>query len=275
MKKLDEKFYKKKTWGSLSITAGKDIPNLKLRYLLELLREREIGDASLLEIGSGSGRILASIRDRDEYLRLSGIDLSEEQVALAKEAHKDKDIDFVAGNGEQLPYEDNSFDYVIFFDYLEHIEKPQVSLNEMSRVLKQGGFLHFVCPAEALGIYGLSTKIFGRHFKEQTAGHIQQFTIKNLEDMTRQTKLEIVDEYFSYHLLGSIMDYTMFTMLMNKHVANRFWSDNQYYATERKAKKTLFNRALALANAVAYYESRILRRSKMLATAAHITARKG
>jgi SAM-dependent methyltransferase len=223
-------------------------------------------------VGSGSGRILASIRERDRHIKLTGIDLSEEQTKLAKKAHKGKDINFVSGNGEKLPFKDNTFDYVIFFDYLEHIEKPQKSMNEMQRVLKKGGYIYFICPAEAQGIYWLSKKIFRRHFKEQTAGHIQQYKITDLENITRKAKLKIVDERFSYHLLGSIMDYTLFTLMLNKSVARKFWTDNKYYATGKEKRGGLFNHLLTLANAIAYYESKTLQKSRALATAAHITA---
>jgi len=279
MPKLDKKFYKEKSWGAISIKNAKDLPTLKLTYLMQILKARERKDATLLEMGSGSGRILTSIRDRDHDIGLTGIELSAEQVKLAKKANKGKRIDFVHCNAEQLPFKDQSFDYVIIMDFLEHIEQPQEALNEAARGLKPGGQLYAVVPAEnqAWSPYWVSNKIFRQHFKEKTVGHIQQYKIKELEQMVRKSELKIREEKFSYHFLGSLMDYTLFTMLLNKKVANVFWSKNKYYQGEDKKPSLasqILNGMMSLGNAVAYYESRLMKNRRLFATAVHITARK-
>jgi ubiquinone/menaquinone biosynthesis C-methylase UbiE len=270
---LDAEFYREKSWGAVPISDGRDLPTLKLRHLLELLRRRTKADATLLEVGSGSGRILSSIRQRDAALRLTGIDLSADQTELARRSHPG--IDFVCGNGEALPFPDGAFDYVIFFDYLEHIERPRESLAEMHRVLAPDGRLHLVCPAEAQSIYWLSRKLFGRHFKEATAGHIQQFSRRGLERLVQAAGFEIQEMRFSYHLLGSAMDYTLFTLMLHPRIYRTYWTHNQYYArTEAEKTDGLFNRLLRLGNTLAYWESQMLSRVRLGATAVHLTARK-
>jgi SAM-dependent methyltransferase len=249
------------------------LPSLKLRYLMDLLKTRANPAARLLEVGSGSGRILSSIRADDPAIQLSGIDLSLEQTELARSTHPD--IEFVCGNGESLPFADASFDYVIFFDYLEHIERPRASLAEMRRVLKPGGFLHLVCPAERQSIYGLSSWLFRRHFKETTAGHIQRFSRRELEELVHETGLSICGRRYSYHLLGSLMDYTLFALMLNPRVYAIYWSGNPYYAkNDAHPKKGFFQRLLKLGNAIAYYESKLLGRVALSATAVHLTAKR-
>ncbi|ACB77257.1 class I SAM-dependent methyltransferase [Opitutus terrae] len=271
--RLDEGFYRAKSWGSVPIQTARDLPSLKLRYLLELLQSRSSPRAQLLEVGSGSGRILSSIHGRDPELQLTGIDLSAEQTELARRTHPS--ITFVCGNGEMLPFGDATFDYVIFFDYLEHIERPAVSLAEMSRVLKPGGYLHLVCPAEKQSIFGLSSRLFGRHFKETTAGHIQQFLRADLEALVRAAGLSVIDRRYSYHLLGSLMDYTLFTLMLHPRIYQMYWRGNPYYATSvAPRKRGVFQRLLEWGNAVAYFESSLLERIAFSACAVHLTARK-
>jgi ubiquinone/menaquinone biosynthesis C-methylase UbiE len=270
---LDEAFYREKSWGAVPIRDARDLPTLKLSRLMALLRRRTKAQASLLEVGSGSGRILSSIHARDPELRLTGIDLSAEQTELARRTHPA--INFVCGNGESLPFTDGAFDYVIFLDYLEHIERPRESLREMHRVLAPDGCLHFVCPAEAQSIYGLSRALFGRHFKEKTAGHIQQFSRRGLERLVRDTGFSIETELFSYHLLGSLMDYALFTLMLHPRIYQTYWTNNQYYARSNQEQTGgLFNLMLKSGNALAYLESRLLGRVRFGATAVHITARK-
>jgi ubiquinone/menaquinone biosynthesis C-methylase UbiE len=273
MPTFDQEFYRTKSWGSVAIRSARDLPSLKLRYLMELLSRRTEKSARLLEVGSGSGRILSSIHQRDPALRLTGIDLSPEQTELARSNHPE--IEFVCGNGEALPFPDATFDFVIFFDYLEHIEHPRQSLKEMVRVLKPGGCLHLVCPAERQSIYGLSTWLFRRHFKESTAGHIQRFSRAELEGLVTETGLRITERHYSYHFLGSLMDYLLFALMLHPRVYAAYWSGNPYYARSASPqKKGLFQRLLQLGNAIAYTESLALRKIAFSATAVHLTAHK-
>jgi ubiquinone/menaquinone biosynthesis C-methylase UbiE len=271
--KLDDEFYREKSWGAIPIRDAWDLPSLKIRHAMEVLRRRSRADASLLELGCGSGRILSSVHARDPELRLTGLDLSASQIDLARRSHPA--IEFVHGDGEALPFADGSFDYVVFFDYLEHIENPPASLAEMYRVLAPAGQLHFVCPAEAQGIYWLSRKITGRHFKEQTAGHIQQFSRRGLERLVAAAGFRTTELRYSYHLVGSLMDYSLFTLMLHPRIYRTYWTSNAYYAqSEEQSKGGIFNALLRAGNAIAYLESRLCSRIRFGATAVHVTARK-
>jgi hypothetical protein len=48
--KLDTDFYREKSWGAIPIRDAWDLPSLKIRYVMELLRRRSRADASLLEL---------------------------------------------------------------------------------------------------------------------------------------------------------------------------------------------------------------------------------
>lgn len=45
-----------------------------------------------------------------------------------------------------IPVEDNSFDYVLCTQVLEHLYRPDVALTELYRILKKGGELWLTCP---------------------------------------------------------------------------------------------------------------------------------
>jgi ubiquinone/menaquinone biosynthesis C-methylase UbiE len=271
-------FYRGKSWGTRGIEPAWDLPTLKLRYLLEALSPRAELHASLLEVGCGSGRILRSLRECDAYLALTGLDVSAEQIDLARKAHAALGIEYRHGDGERLPFADASFDFVIFLDYLEHIEKPQASLAEMYRVLRPSGTLHFVCPAEGerLTLYALSRAVFHRHVKEQTIGHIQAFSLREIEALVRGAGFVPTRRRYSYHPLGASMDYALFALLLNSRIANVYWANDKYHAVAQAKEPSLagaaLNALMTAGNALAYLESRALGRVGAVAAAVHMTA---
>lgn len=75
--------------------------------------------------------------------RVVGLDFSQNMLnygaAKVKEAGLDEQIALVRGNAMQLPYEDNSFDYVTIGFALRNVPDMNQVLKEMLRVVKPGG----------------------------------------------------------------------------------------------------------------------------------------
>lgn len=65
----------------------------------------------------------------------------------------------VVCDAQELPFADGSFDNIVMFDVLHHLERPRFFLNEAARVLRKGGRVILVEPA----ITPIS-RIFYTHF---------------------------------------------------------------------------------------------------------------
>jgi len=94
--------------------------------------------ARVLDVGCGSGFIARSIRKTCEC-EVIGIDMREGAVRYARELARKEGVDvrFQWGHGEELEFEDNSFDVVM------STNSPQFYdvLKEMIRVTKEGGLV--------------------------------------------------------------------------------------------------------------------------------------
>lgn len=124
------------------IEVSKNMPkSLKKNSFLRLL-EIQPG-RSLLDVACGKGEFLYSCISKG--LKLSGIDISQVAIQQAKNILP-SDVVLTCGNAENLPYNDESFDYVTCLGSLEHFLDPEKGIREIARVLKRGGRALFFLP---------------------------------------------------------------------------------------------------------------------------------
>ncbi len=89
----------------------------------------------VLEVGCGTGLLLAPLAEVAESA--VGIDLSEGMLAKAKE----RGLTVKQASATSLPFSDSSFDTVVSFKVLAHVEEIQKALHEAVRVTRPGGHL--------------------------------------------------------------------------------------------------------------------------------------
>lgn len=94
-----------------------------------------------LEIGGGTGNFKAFVPE-----------------VVATDIQQAPWLDVVC-DAHELPFADGSFDNIVMFDVLHHLERPRLFLDEAARVLKRGGRVVLVEPA----ITPIS-RIFYTHF---------------------------------------------------------------------------------------------------------------
>jgi SAM-dependent methyltransferase len=97
--------------------------------------------ARILDAGCGAGRTLDELA---KHGHVSGLDLSEFAASAARErGHEDVHV----GRIEELPWEDAAFDLVTALDVIEHTPDDRVTLRELRRVTRPGGFAIITVPA--------------------------------------------------------------------------------------------------------------------------------
>ncbi len=94
-------------------------------------------DKRCLDVGCGSGRIMQALLNLGAQ-EVAGVDAN---TAAVGERIKDPRTIMVDGNIHNLPFPDNSFDFVCCNGLLHRKENPELILKEMNRVLKKGGHL--------------------------------------------------------------------------------------------------------------------------------------
>ena len=126
--------------------------------------KRLIAGKTILDAACGEGygsNILA-----ETAKQVTGLDIDSESIEHASLRYKKNNLRFVQGSCADLPFEDDSFDMVISFETLEHLEQQQEMLVEFSRVLKKDGILIISTPDK-------------KHYSDAT-GFKNEFHVKEL-----------------------------------------------------------------------------------------------
>ena len=95
---------------------------------------------SLLDVGCGTGLLLARLLAQVPDARLAGVDLSPGMVAQAR-ARLPSTVPILVGDAEALPFPANSFDVVVSVSSFHFWPRPSRGLVELRRVLRPSGCL--------------------------------------------------------------------------------------------------------------------------------------
>ncbi|HTZ48675.1 MAG TPA: class I SAM-dependent methyltransferase [Verrucomicrobiae bacterium] len=102
---------------------------------------RELAPGSnVLEVAPGPGYYAIELAKLGNY-KITGLDISKTFVGIARAnaAKAGVHIDFEHGNASNIPFPDNTFDFIVCCAAFKNFTQPQRALEEMHRVLKPGG----------------------------------------------------------------------------------------------------------------------------------------
>lgn len=129
----------------------------------------------ILDVGCGTGANLLML---SKYGDAEGVDVSEDALAFCRERGLDK---VRLGAGEELPYENGTFDLVTAFDVVEHMDDDLAGLREMRRVLRPGGRALLFVPT-FMFLWGL---------QDDVSNHRRRYRLPELRRVLEQAGFEI------------------------------------------------------------------------------------
>lgn len=97
--------------------------------------------SSVLDVGCGTG-LITQVLKGDVW----GLDISEWKLERAKQHVPN--AKFVVGDAENIPFDNESLDCVVSTDMLEHLERPDLAIQGIYRILRQGGIYIGTVPSK-------------------------------------------------------------------------------------------------------------------------------
>ena len=181
------------------------------RYLdtLEFMDRHGLG-GTMLELGSVPGHFTVLLKNMGYDVR--GIDLDPSRIArfLAK---YDVPVDRVDIERDPLPFDEETFDFVLFSEMLEHLRiNPLHALREIHRVLKPGGHILLTTP----NISPVDRLLFllGKDYQEDPVeefsrlewlghmGHLRLYSVKDVRSFLEAVGFTVTSHVYRGPLRG-------------------------------------------------------------------------
>jgi arsenite methyltransferase len=103
-------------------------------------RMRVESDSRVLDVGCGSGWATRLLADYAFNGRVTGIDISDEMVRVARESSESyKNVDFEVASADNLPFDDQEFTHAFSMESLYYYRNIPRALGEIYRVMRKGG----------------------------------------------------------------------------------------------------------------------------------------
>ena len=105
----------------------------------------------VLDIACGTGYGSYYLAEQGAAL-VVGCDASAVALNYAKKKYKRQNLLFTLSNALEMPYPDGSFDVIVSYETIEHVEQDEAFLAECARVLKTDGLFLCSTPNKALSV---------------------------------------------------------------------------------------------------------------------------
>jgi len=154
----------------------------------------------ILDIGCGTGAMAEEVKGIGSYY---GLDVSREAVDFCER----RGIENIGlGDVRNIPYGENTFDFVLALDVIEHVDDDFLAVKEIRRVLRPGGITIITVPAFKF-LWG-PTDVFFHHYR--------RYRLVELESLLKGNNFSILKlSYFNILLFFPIVIIRMIIKLFH------------------------------------------------------------
>lgn len=162
--------------------------------------------ANVLDIGCADGTFTKVIFEKTKAENIVGIDVLKSSIDYVKRRFtRNKKMKFRVADAHNLPIQNSEFDAVFCLETLEHVVDPIKVIQEIYRVLKDGGYAVILVPSENWLFHGIVWPLWqmvpGKNIWKHT--HLHNFSNGFLEELVEKAgfKIEANNKFLAGMLL--------------------------------------------------------------------------
>lgn len=176
--------------------------------MIDFIRSEKSDRIKVLEIGCGCGATLNRIKYLYPAAEVFGIELNEMVAGFGAVCRDIRQGDIVT---IELPYEKETFDYIIMGDVVEHLSYPQGVIKRLRPYLRKNGKL--LCSIPNLLYREVIANLLCGKFEYEDEGildrtHVRFFTWSSIEKMMEECGFRIIETKVSGHAREPEDEYT-------------------------------------------------------------------
>jgi len=196
--------------------------NRRKKVIASLIRKYSDKKGCCLDIGTGVGTYLPYLHKR--FNKITGIDNEPDLLNYVRNLFgKHENIEFYEADALHQPFEDNTFDFILCSEVLEHVSCPATLLKEVARIKKPGGIFILSTPQKFSFPELISKVFFSQTMRPFTRiiirepiwdpGHISLLTSGSLQCLLKESGFTIE----SVNYIGAFIPFLSF-LLGEKYV---------------------------------------------------------
>lgn len=153
---------------------------------LTALKEKDY----FLDIGCGTGwAVRHASKIIKENGKAFGIDLSPKMIEIAKSnSQNNQNVFFFQANAENLPFEDNFFEFIICTNSFHHYFDTLKVLDEVFRVLKKEGEIYIL----DVTTDGFLAKMLDKVFQKEEQEHVKYYSTQEFKEFYAKANLNYI-----------------------------------------------------------------------------------
>ncbi len=203
------------------------------RYCIQLyhylLSNTKISQKNVLEVGSGRGGGASYIKRYLKPKSMIGLDLSQNAVDLSNSKHQIKNLSYIQGNAEALPFDDNAFDVVVNVESAHNYGSMISFFKEVKRVLKPNGvFLYADIVYSKNKVAMLDKQLIDSGMQLISSKVITKHIVKAME-LDHDRKVEQMKKNIDSITKSMIEPFSEFAGLVGSEIYNNFASEKSVY----------------------------------------------
>ena len=157
-----------------------------MRWLLQKARKRLPEGRTVLDIGAGTGLLVAEARA--DGLDAVGVEPSHSLVEVAR---RENGIELLQGTFPHAQLAGRTFDFIFLVDVIEHVCNPLELLQECARALEENGIIIVVTP----DVRSVAACILRKRWWHFRLAHVGYFSEKSASVLAERSGTAIVDRF--------------------------------------------------------------------------------